>query len=221
MLRVLSVLIAAVYLSACASLGRTDPAVCGVIGTLVGGVGGGFTGAALNSGNDTGAATGGAAAGVVLGGLAGYYLGKALQEEKTPAPKPPPPPPTPPPPPPPPPDPVVKEKIILRGVNFDFDKTEIRGDAGVILDEAATILKRNPDVEVVIEGHTDSTGPEIYNQGLSERRAEAVKSHLVAQGAEGDRLRTVGQGETNPIASNTTRDGRAINRRVELKVQQE
>jgi outer membrane protein OmpA-like peptidoglycan-associated protein len=127
-------------------------------------------------------------------------------------------PPAPEPPPPPPPGEVVKEKIVLRGVNFDFDKAEIGGEAGVILDEAAEILKRNPDRQVVIEGHTDWTGPEEYNQMLSEKRAEAVKDYLVAHGIDASRLSVVGYGETQPIAPNDTRDGRAHNRRVELKV---
>jgi len=126
-------------------------------------------------------------------------------------------PPPPPPPPPPAPSPV-KEKIVLRGVNFDFDRAEIRGDAAVILDEAVEILNRNPDRQVVIEGHTDWTGPEDYNQSLSESRAEAVKRYMIENGVDGARLSTVGMGESQPVAPNDTRDGRARNRRVELKV---
>ncbi|UCE87754.1 MAG: OmpA family protein, partial [Deltaproteobacteria bacterium] len=103
-------------------------------------------------------------------------------------------------------------------VNFDFDKAEVRADAAVILDEAASILKRNPDVRVQIDGHTDATGPEVYNQGLSERRAEAVERYLVEQGVAAESLSTVGYGEMKPVASNETRDGRALNRRVELQV---
>jgi len=141
-------------------------------------------------------------------------------EPVPPAPEPPPPPepePEPEPAPPPPPEPV-KEKIVLRGVNFDFDAAEIRGDAAVILDEAIEILKRNPDRQIVIEGHTDWTGPEEYNQSLSENRAEAVKSYLVESGVEESRLSTVGYGESQPVAPNDTRDGRSRNRRVEMKV---
>jgi outer membrane protein OmpA-like peptidoglycan-associated protein len=138
-----------------------------------------------------------------------------------PAPAPPPEPapePAPPEPPPPPPVEPVKEKIVLRGVNFDFDRAEIRGDASVILDEAVEILKRNPDRQVVIEGHTDWTGPEEYNQQLSQSRAEAVKKYMVENGVEEARLSTAGFGETQPIAPNDTRDGRDRNRRVEMKV---
>ena len=119
---------------------------------------------------------------------------------------------------PPPPIEPVKEKIVLRGVNFDFDRAEIRGDAAVILDEAVQILNRNPDRQVVIEGHTDWTGPEEYNQQLSESRAEAVKKYMIEQDVEEARLSVVGYGESQPVAPNDTRDGRNRNRRVELKV---
>jgi OOP family OmpA-OmpF porin len=126
--------------------------------------------------------------------------------------------PEPPPPPPPPAVEPVKEKIVLRGVNFDFDRAEIRPEAAVILDEAAEILSRNPDRQVVIEGHTDWTGPEEYNQTLSENRAEAVKKYMVEKGVAEENLSTVGYGESQPVAPNDTRDGRARNRRVEMKV---
>ena len=71
---------------------------------------------------------------------------------------------------------------------------------------------------VVIEGHTDSTGDASFNQQLSEKRAEAVKAEAVAQGANADKITTVGHGESKPIADNATREGRAKNRRVEIKV---
>jgi OmpA-OmpF porin, OOP family len=91
-----------------------------------------------------------------------------------------------------------------------------------VLDEAARILQDNPAVRVTIEGYTDSIGSEAYNQRLSERRANAVKRYLVTQGVEADRLETRGQGESNPVAPNTTPEGRdnpegrAMNRRAEL-----
>jgi len=71
---------------------------------------------------------------------------------------------------------------------------------------------------IVIEGHTDSTGDASFNQQLSEKRAEAVKAEAVAQGANADKITTVGHGESKPIADNATREGRAKNRRVEIKV---
>lgn len=118
----------------------------------------------------------------------------------------------------PPPAPVA-QKIVLRGVNFDFDSARIRPDAQVVLDAAAEILNENPGAKVRVVGHTDSTGPEAYNQGLSERRARSVVDYLVSQGVARNRLTAVGVGEAQPVASNDTRDGRAQNRRVALEVQ--
>ena len=113
---------------------------------------------------------------------------------------------------------AVQERIVLRGVNFDFDKSAIRPDASVILDEVVSILSGKPDVQVRVEGHTDATGPEAYNQGLSERRADSVRKYLVEKGIGEAQLTSAGFGESNPIATNDTREGRALNRRVELQV---
>jgi outer membrane protein OmpA-like peptidoglycan-associated protein len=124
----------------------------------------------------------------------------------------------PPPPPPPPPPPAPKRKIVLRGVNFDFDKATIRPDARPVLDEAARVLKEEHGVDISVEGHTDSVGTDAYNQGLSERRARAVADYLATEGIARSRMRTVGYGESRPVASNETADGRAQNRRVELKI---
>jgi outer membrane protein OmpA-like peptidoglycan-associated protein len=134
--------------------------------------------------------------------------------------------PPPPPPPPvvaaaPPPPPPVKKKIILRGVNFDFDKATIRPDARVILDEAASTLQQERGIAVVVEGHTDSMGSEAYNDKLSVRRATAVRDYLVGKGISAARMTIEGYGESKPVASNTTADGRAQNRRVELRVTQQ
>jgi len=120
--------------------------------------------------------------------------------------------------PPPPPPAPVRRKIVLRGVHFDFDKSNIRPDARPILDEAIHILKDEPEIRVSVEGHTDSMGTEAYNQRLSERRARSVVDYLVAGGISRSRLDPVGFGESDPVASNATEEGRAQNRRVELKV---
>lgn len=109
-------------------------------------------------------------------------------------------------------------RIVLRGVNFDFDKADIRPDAQVILDAAAEVLSENSGVRVQVGGHTDATGPDAYNQSLSERRAAAVRQYLTSNGISGGRLSTAGFGESNPVATNATSDGRAQNRRVELKI---
>jgi len=125
----------------------------------------------------------------------------------------------PPPPPPPPPPPVrTARKIVLRGVNFDFNKSNIRADARPILDEAIRTLQEERDVEVSVEGHTDAIGSIPYNQRLSERRANSVADYLARGGIPRSRLQTVGYGKTQPVATNDTADGRAQNRRVELHV---
>ena len=114
----------------------------------------------------------------------------------------------------------VPVTIDLRGVNFDFDKSTLRPDAVAILNEAVEILKKYPELRVEVAGHTDSTGPDNYNQGLSERRAKAVYEFLTSNGISASRLSgPVGFGETRPIDTNDTREGRARNRRTELNVQ--
>jgi OOP family OmpA-OmpF porin len=128
-------------------------------------------------------------------------------------------PPPPPPPPPPAPAPVVK-KIVLRGINFDFDKSNIKPEFKPVLDEGVDILKANPDVKVIIKGYTDSIGTAAYNQKLSERRAQAVLDYFASKGIAKDRMQAVGYGMKDPIANNKTKDGRALNRRVELQVVQ-
>jgi len=193
-----------------------------VTGAGVGAVAGGIaTGAAKNntgafhvSHNDNEnkgvAIASGAVSGALIGAILGHcFLDRAAIEQKVVAA---PPPPAPPPPPP------VQKKIVLRGVNFDFNKANIRADAVPILREAATILKDNASIRVSVEGHTDAIGSEEYNLKLSLRRANAVKDFLVREGIAESRLSTRGFGKTQPVASNDTADGRAQNRRVELKV---
>jgi OOP family OmpA-OmpF porin len=166
----------------------------------------------------------GAAAGAIIGAWVGYLL---AGEEPPPPPPPAAPPPRPAPPPPPSaaPAPSESKRIVLRGINFDFNKYNIKREFAPVLDEAAQILKDNPSVKVTIEGHTDSIGSDAYNQRLSERRAAAVKHYLESRGVAAERLDTVGYGESRPIAPNKTPngkdnpEGRAMNRRAELKVQ--
>jgi len=123
--------------------------------------------------------------------------------------KPPPPPPLPPPPPP-------RGKVVLRGVHFDFDKSDIRPEDAATLDEAAATLKDNPDVVVDVDGYCDAIGGVEYNLRLSERRAEAVVNYLEKDGISADKLVPHGYGKTNFVATNRTGEGRAQNRRVEL-----
>ena len=126
---------------------------------------------------------------------------------------PPPPPPLPPPPPPP---PVRHEKLVLRGVHFDFNKAKIRPEDMPVLDEAAETLRANPSMRVEVNGYTDAIGSEAYNLRLSKRRAEAVVAYLESKGISADRLIPQGFGKTNFVATNKTAEGRAQNRRVEL-----
>jgi outer membrane protein OmpA-like peptidoglycan-associated protein len=112
----------------------------------------------------------------------------------------------------------VGDKVVLRGVNFEFDKASLTPDAKVLLDMVSDALLARPDIQVELDGHTDSKGSDAYNQKLSERRAESVKQYLVGRGIDGGRMTTVGFGETQPIADNATDEGREYNRRTELKV---
>ncbi len=114
--------------------------------------------------------------------------------------------------------PKPKRIIVLQGASFGFDSAELTPETRAILDEQASVLEKESDVRVRIEGHTDSTGPEEYNQGLSERRAKAVEEYMISKGISADRLEIMGYGPSSPIAPNDTKEGRAMNRRVELKV---
>src|SRR5580765_797272 len=139
-------------------------------------------------------------------------------------------PPPPPPPPPPRPEPApTKVTIDLRGVEFKFDHPRVgeklvpslkapTADSVAILDEAIDTLKRNPSVRVEVDGHTDSVGTDAYNQKLSERRAKGVYDYLIEHGVSDSQITgSKGFGESQPIATNDTAEGRQQNRRVELK----
>lgn len=108
--------------------------------------------------------------------------------------------------------------IVLRGVNFEFDKSRLTVNAKTILDNVAEELNAYPEIEVELSGHTDSKGSDTYNQSLSERRVRSVKQYLVEMGIADSRMSTVGEGEVKPVADNETDEGRELNRRVELKV---
>jgi OOP family OmpA-OmpF porin len=112
----------------------------------------------------------------------------------------------------------VEAVIELEGVHFDFDKATLKPEARAILDQAAALLAKHERVVVEVAGHTDSIGTEEYNQGLSERRAQAVQDYLVGKGIRASRLSAKGYGESMPVASNDNKEGRAENRRVELVV---
>jgi len=157
----------------------------------------------------------GAAVGVAAGALVGGIIGAIVCKEEAPPPPPPAPEPVAEEPPPP---PKVVEKIVLNGIQFDFDKAVIKKQYYPILDEGIAALEKHPEKKVVVEGYTCNIGTEAYNLRLSERRAEAVKAYMVEKGIVADRLSTVGYGMANPVADNATRQGREMNRRVEFKV---
>jgi len=154
----------------------------------------------------------GAGIGAIVGGVAGHYLCDPIVQPPPVSPPPPPPAMVPPPPPPPP----VKEKLVLRGVHFDFNKSRIRPGDAAVLDEAASTLKANPNVTINVNGYCDAIGGEEYNLRLSDRRSDAVVDYLVKAGIPSSQLIPHGYGKTNFVATNDTAEGRAQNRRVEL-----
>lgn len=113
---------------------------------------------------------------------------------------------------------AVEQKFILKGVKFEFDSDRLTEEAKRILVEVAATLQAYPDISVELQGHTDGIGTDAYNQGLSERRANAVKTFLTGQGIDAARMTPAGYGEAQPIETNDTEEGREANRRVELKV---
>ena len=106
---------------------------------------------------------------------------------------------------------------VLKNVQFDFNKAVVKPKYFDRLDEAVMIMKKNPGMNVEIQGHTDNVGSQAYNQPLSERRANAVMEYFIGQGIDKSRLTAVGFGLKQPVASNDTPEGRYKNRRVQLK----
>ena len=104
---------------------------------------------------------------------------------------------------------------------FEFDKFNLTDEVVTELDKVTAWLIDNPDLNVAVEGHTDSIGSDEYNQRLSESRAKAVMEYFIAHGVKAERLSYVGHGESVPIADNATEEGRRLNRRVELKIVEE
>jgi len=111
----------------------------------------------------------------------------------------------------------MEAAVITFDLHFGFDKYQITDEMIPILEQAKMILEENPSAAYVIEGHTDWTGTEEYNQGLSERRANSVRKWLIDNGVSSGRLQSVGYGELRPKYDNSTREGRRLNRRVEIR----
>jgi outer membrane protein OmpA-like peptidoglycan-associated protein len=102
-------------------------------------------------------------------------------------------------------------------INFDYKTSELTLEAYEELDSIATILERSDKCEIVLRGYTDDVGPKGYNSRLSESRANIVRSYLVGKGISPERITIIGMGEKNPLRPNTTDEGRAANRRVEIE----
>jgi OOP family OmpA-OmpF porin len=115
--------------------------------------------------------------------------------------------------------PKVGERVVLKGITFDFNSAVIKPVSYPVLDDAARVFKAKPTMRVEISGHTDSIGSDSYNMKLSNQRANAVREYFIRyHNIEPNRLIAVGYGETQPIADNRTRSGRDMNRRIEFKV---
>ncbi len=193
----------AFLLSACSSWTATQKGA--VIGAATGAAVGGVIG------NQTGSTARGAIIGAAVGGAAGAIIGRQMDQQAE----------------------ALKQEIpgakverigegiqvtFDSGILFDFDSHALRPEARTNLANLAASLNRYPDSDVLIVGHTDSVGTDSYNQALSERRAQAARDFLVAQGVAASRIRAVGRGESEPVASNDTPEGRQANRRVEIAI---
>ena len=179
-------------------------AIGGVGGVLVGGLLGGLIGG--KTGRIVGAGIGG-----VAGGVVGYKMDqqiKTLREQTSGS------------------GVDVTEtdggRAILvnlpDGVTFDVGSATLRPSFRATLDKVAASMMQYPDSLIDVYGHTDSTGSDVFNQRLSEQRAATVMNYLISRGVPASRLRSQGFGESMPVASNDTTDGRARNRRVEIKI---
>src|SRR5688572_16797524 len=177
----------------------------GAIGAGAGGVIGGVIGS--RSGNTATGAIIGAAVGGATGAIIGRQMDKQAEELKR--------------------DlegakvERVGEGILITfdsGLLFKTNSSELEANTKSNLTELAGTLNKYDDTNVLIEGHTDNTGEDPYNQRLSERRAAEVQQYLMSQGVDGSRLTTRGYGESQPVASNDSDGGRASNRRVEVAI---
>lgn len=108
---------------------------------------------------------------------------------------------------------TLREKVL-----FNIDEYSLKPGAANNLNRVADILIRYPEFDIFVEGHTDSTGKENYNQWLSEKRAETVAEFIISRGVDTARVQIIGYGEIRPVATNETAEGRQQNRRVELHI---
>ncbi|MEF8797724.1 MAG: OmpA family protein [Salinivenus sp.] len=200
----LAALLATVFLvGGCSSLSNTEQ------GAIIGAGAGGAAGAAIGKATDNTAE--GAILGAVVGGAAGALIGQRMDKKANEL------------------DRELENAEVERvgegikvtfdsGLLFDFDSAALRSNAEQNLAEFAESMKDLEETKVLIVGHTDSKGSADYNQQLSERRAESASEYLAQQGLDSGRLLTVGKGESEPVATNETEEGRQQNRRVEVAI---
>lgn len=190
-------------LGGCKSMNKTTK------GAIIGTAGGGAVGAVI--GKAAGNTALGAIIGATVGGVTGAVIGRKMDkqakeiENKVPGAK----------------VERVGEGIVVEfsdKVLFGFDRSDLSASAETNLDKLSNILKEYPDTNIEIQGHTDSKGADSYNLSLSERRASAVATYLRGRGIASSRIRTKGFGETAPVATNDTEDGRSQNRRVDFLI---
>jgi len=201
--RAVSPLVLGVWAAACASLNREEK------GAVIGAAAGGATGAVI--GNQTGSTTRGAIIGAAVGGAAGAIIGHQMDQQAK----------------------ELQQNIpgatvarigegiavtFASGLLYDFDSDVVRAEAAQNLRNLSASLVKYPNTDLLIVGHTDAVGTSEYNQALSQRRATAAANYLASQGVNAARLRAVGRGETEPIATNDTEAGRQANRRVEIAI---
>ena len=202
-LLLLALFVSGLSLSGCASLSNTEK------GAATGAAGGAVVGGVI--GNAAGSTAKGAIIGAVLGGAAGAIIGQQMDKQAEEL------------------EGDLEGAEIERvgegiqitfdsGILFDFDSANLRPEARENLSTLAASLQEYPETDVMIVGHTDSKGTDAYNQGLSERRAGSAADYLLAQGITGDRIATLGKGESEPVADNETEAGRQENRRVEIAI---
>jgi len=180
-----------------------------VKGGVIGGVGGGVVGGVI--GNQFGNTTLGAIIGAAVGGTAGVLIGNHMDKQAEEM------------------ENDIEGAKIERvgegikitfdsGILFGFDSSVLQPEAKTNINKLAAILKKYPDTNILVAGYTDSDGTDKYNQILSEQRAKAVSDYSIYQGISSSRLSVVGLGETEPVSSNNTEYGKALNRRVEIAI---
>ncbi len=205
------VLAAAVVMTGCAAP-QTKTGKGAVYGTAGGAAAGALAGQLI--GKNTEATLIGAAVGAAVGGLTGAGIGNYMDQQEaefrqalaqSEAAQ------------------IEREgnllAITLKGdVTFDTDSTVVRPGLYGEINRIAQVMVQYPETQIIIQGHTDSTGSAEYNQRLSERRAEAVQNLIIQQGVSAYRISSIGYGERQPVASNATAAGRQMNRRVEIRI---